>query len=370
MDTQQALLLSYLTVIIFGFYASLLIQEGKEARKAKPFFVGYFISSLVTTIFFIEQSDIKNTFGQHVMDIMVIFNIAFLSVGLSIRFNKYRFEKYCYYLFIIYIGINLASINSFKISIIFTLIYIVISIFLILTRVHKPNKADYGLLITLLLWMIMMLLNLAHQPNDLVSNEANTGMINTLILLPAVTCGIAIFLVTSYMIDSNKQLNELASIDLQTNMLNRRALFEKAENQISYLKRTNKKASIILTDIDHFKSINDKYGHDAGDQAIQQFSNTIKKCIREYDIAARYGGEEFIIFLPDSDIQTAMKVANRIRTECESNNLLYQDKSISFTASFGVSDFHLYREFDFSIQLADKALYAAKHQGRNQVINI
>lgn len=163
----------------------------------------------------------------------------------------------------------------------------------------------------------------------------------------------------------------LAAIDFLTGILNRRAFEEKLNDE--YRKMLEKKSflSLILVDIDYFKKINDQYGHQVGDLALQKFSKCLSESCREQDFIGRHGGEEFIICLPDTDLNQAVEIAEKMRTAVENLNINpgNRSSSINMTASFGVSDTGYGRnESILNLVLkADKAMYQSKSRGRNMV---
>jgi diguanylate cyclase (GGDEF)-like protein/PAS domain S-box-containing protein len=164
----------------------------------------------------------------------------------------------------------------------------------------------------------------------------------------------------------NKQLEFLATHDPLTNCLNRRALFDRFNADFSGARRYGHDLSCIMLDIDHFKSVNDNYGHAAGDEVLKGVSKTLKAKKRESDTVGRYGGEEFCVVLPHTDINGAIDTAERFRMAIESGDF----SGIQITSSFGVSSIS-FGAGDTSeiIDQADKALYVAKEEGRNRVIS-
>ena len=165
--------------------------------------------------------------------------------------------------------------------------------------------------------------------------------------------------------DTLMRLSRERNLDPLTGLSNRRALNE----QIERLKRdtTEKNHAIIICDIDHFKSVNDQYGHEIGDHALKHVSEIMKKTLRKSDEIARIGGEEFLILLRDIDEKFALNVAERIRTTVEVSPLIIDEHHIHMTVSFGVSFFKHYDDVKPAKQSADLLLYQAKKFGRNKV---
>jgi diguanylate cyclase (GGDEF)-like protein len=168
---------------------------------------------------------------------------------------------------------------------------------------------------------------------------------------------------------SREQLKKLASTDPLTGVWNRRYLFTLAEQELNRANRYNRPFSILIIDIDHFKRINDTYGHSVGDEAIIFLSQTVLNCLRKVDFFGRLGGEEFMAFLPETDTDAAVMVAERIRESIEKTVVSAKGKQLSMTVCIGVASYKFGEEtIELIMQRSDEALYQAKRQGRNQVV--
>jgi len=166
-----------------------------------------------------------------------------------------------------------------------------------------------------------------------------------------------------------QQLQVSSNTDFLTGVLNRRAFFAHSEQQLAVAQRYKRNLALVLLDIDHFKRINDSYGHLAGDSILRNAVQLIAQLLRKVDILARYGGEEFIILLPEADLEQALVVAEKLRATLAGHTIAAEDGTpISITASFGVSALVGAESLDHMIRLADEALYVAKNNGRNQVV--
>ena len=170
------------------------------------------------------------------------------------------------------------------------------------------------------------------------------------------------------LINSSNKLKLLTSTDSLTGLFNRRYFFMRLKDEISRYQRTDKYISVIMIDIDHFKNVNDQYGHSCGDEVLVGFSKLIKKMIRPYDIAARMGGEEFAVILPNTNMQEGQVVAERIRKAIESLSFDHIAKGFSITVSIGgMTSNSEHNASKFTLK-SDNALYKAKNNGRNQIV--
>lgn len=161
-----------------------------------------------------------------------------------------------------------------------------------------------------------------------------------------------------------EEIRLLTEVDRLTQLFNRLKLDSVIKYEIERTKRSLSPLSIILMDIDHFKLVNDNFGHIVGDEVLKEVAKIIKESIRKVDTAGRWGGEEFMIVLPDSDLDGGRILAEKIRTKIESNDF---SKVGRLTASFGVAEFKDgISEIEF-VNRADNAMYQAKNQGRNKV---
>ncbi len=156
-------------------------------------------------------------------------------------------------------------------------------------------------------------------------------------------------------------------IDSLTGIFNRKAILEKLESEFERNKRVEDKLSLILADIDHFKKINDNFGHLAGDEVLKRVGQILNETIRDYDSVGRYGGEEFLMVLPHTDINRSLKIANRIKDKMANQQFYFNKKTITITMSFGISISQQAKNSKQLILFADKALYQAKKNGRNRI---
>jgi diguanylate cyclase (GGDEF)-like protein len=160
---------------------------------------------------------------------------------------------------------------------------------------------------------------------------------------------------------------QLAQKDPLTGICNRSALDEMMQREVSHALRQNTSCAMLIIDIDHFKAINDRYGHIIGDCALKSLASMVRSCKRDGDLLFRYGGEEFVVLMRDTETDGALLLAERVRHFIEHNSSNCSGAELNMTVSIGVSTL---QEQDTPVALfarADQALYNAKRQGRNQV---
>jgi diguanylate cyclase (GGDEF)-like protein len=167
--------------------------------------------------------------------------------------------------------------------------------------------------------------------------------------------------------EANDKLEIISKTDGLTGLLNRKSWEELLEKEFERQQRYSEDCTLIIFDIDHFKKVNDNYGHPAGDEVIRQTADIVRQCIRKTDIAGRYGGEEYVILLPHTHVDSAKVLAERIRKKIESMAAHYEDYVINYTVSLGLSGYHKSLTSATAwIDSADQALYVCKEGGRNQ----
>jgi diguanylate cyclase (GGDEF)-like protein len=172
------------------------------------------------------------------------------------------------------------------------------------------------------------------------------------------------------LMEVNEKLRHMSQTDALTGLDNRRHLEERLREMFEHAKRLNEPFACVMCDLDRFKSVNDTYGHQAGDVVLRDFAQILRKEVREIDRAGRYGGEEFMLLLPGTVLDSAVVFADRVRKQVEAHTFTFDGTSIQRTASFGVSAWPHPRVADCEglMRAADEALYVAKETGRNRVV--
>jgi diguanylate cyclase (GGDEF)-like protein len=218
-----------------------------------------------------------------------------------------------------------------------------------------------------------------YQDTTIFREEVANGVTMSVVVLGSVLLlvfSIAyLFLKTAVnrLLDAQEKLHDLAIRDSLTGLINRREIAIRGEQEFSRYKRLSigsehSPYSVMMIDLDHFKSINDNYGHVVGDQVLRQVADYLAQAVRNYSNVGRYGGEEFILVLPGGSSEDAWSIAERIRSGISSQPIDFDGGVVSVTVSIGVS---LVSEddacFEDTVDRADRALYQAKEQGRNRV---
>lgn len=164
-----------------------------------------------------------------------------------------------------------------------------------------------------------------------------------------------------------RDTQRMATTDALTGLTNRRRAVERIETEIKRVERHSSPLAVIILDIDHFKSVNDTYGHNAGDDVLRTLAGVLGGSVRSIDIVARWGGEEFLVVLPEAPLEAAKRVGERIRASIEAMPP-FQDGPPKVTASLGLSMWQPGDNVDTLVDRADGALYEAKHGGRNRLV--
>ena len=168
---------------------------------------------------------------------------------------------------------------------------------------------------------------------------------------------------------SQQELERAAQLDYLTGIYNRRAIEDLARRAIAASRRHGMPMAMMIVDVDHFKRINDQFGHETGDQALMETVRRLRESLRSEDLVGRLGGEEFVAILPNTDAASALAAAERVRVAFADTPMRFENESVTVTISAGVAllapgD----QQFSHLLRRADRAMYAAKNAGRNQVM--
>jgi diguanylate cyclase (GGDEF)-like protein len=167
--------------------------------------------------------------------------------------------------------------------------------------------------------------------------------------------------------DVNAALRESSYRDPLTNLLNRRALMERLKELADPISGTPGEFVVAMLDVDHFKRINDRFGHEAGDRALMELADVMRACVRDTDDVARWGGEEFLVLLPDATLSVGETVIDRLLEGVRSRTMEIDGESLVLTVSVGLAQHQAAESVSATLSRADRALYLAKQQGRDRL---
>lgn len=167
--------------------------------------------------------------------------------------------------------------------------------------------------------------------------------------------------------DLNRALEETSSRDPLTGLLNRRALMETIKQEVQRAARTGDSFVVAMLDVDHFKAVNDRFGHETGDRALVELAGVLVESLREYDLCGRWGGEEFLVLLPQTQPEAAQAVMDRLVGDVRAMAMAAGDEVLRLTVSIGMAHHQLGETFSETLSRADQALYLAKQDGRDRV---
>lgn len=263
--------------------------------------------------------------------------------------------------------------ESLRVVIIPVYVFILLGWSAILIVYHGPPKVsvEWAVTLVILLYAFLQLGNTWFGLEESVALVGVYGFYSTLVehlALPAVFISMGLFTFLLLASDLSQEVKRQSITDLLTGTLNRMGMEEAMRPAYSQARRYEQPLSVVMTDIDYFKTINEDYGHITGDNALSIFAITLKDELRTEDVVGRTGGEEFIMILPNTDLAEAKVLIERLRHVVASTLITTNEYKFNMTASFGLavlveSD----EDIEDAIQRADKALYRSKELGRNRV---
>ena len=224
-----------------------------------------------------------------------------------------------------------------------------------------PIRRDWATWLIVAVAVAMVVLGAVLEPEG---ESVNSMLVNRGVTVVVI---FVIGLLMTRVTRSERQLFRIATTDPLTGILNRRHFLEQLGRERLRAMRYGTTVSLLILDIDHFKRINDTYGHPVGDEAIKALAGTAGKCLRPTDLIARFGGEEFVVMLPHTDEAGAVMAAERIREAVGKIVVPAGTQDVRFTVSIGATTHARGVTVDQLLECVDKALYAAKNGGRNQV---
>jgi len=236
---------------------------------------------------------------------------------------------------------------------------------------ENPRPAEWAAAIAIFIFAVTQLASsvLAFLQGRAGDESINAAFAHfSYLTLPAGYIGVSMLIILMMASDISAKMKKMATSDHLTGLLNRRGFNEYGERAFSAAQRAGADLSVIMTDIDRFKYINDKYGHAAGDSALVHFAKTFAEARRKEDVVARVGGEEFALLLPGTNLRDAMAIADQLCSKIGSTPMDMTSIGLPMTSSFGVAAISENdTSLDEMVLRADRAMYRSKRAGRNQV---
>jgi len=370
MDISMSIAISVGCISVIMLMASWLFQDRPGAKPARLAFRVFYISTLMVFILIMAEDQWGNPLVRLAMDLSLAISAGSLLLGILWRCGSTLPDYLVYVLVLIFVIDDVVSMrDSIVTGHILQIVCAMIGCYALLKRRPKSNAGDKGMALVLALWSGLFFLELLGIQGGDLSHYDDFHIEDSLSVIsaPAYISGLTLFLISSYMLDAQYELALLASTDPMTGLHNRRYFLEESQKILKSANRYQYPISVIMCDIDNFKQINDKHGHDTGDKVIKAFAACLQRMIRGDDILARYGGEEFMILLPQANDLAAMLAAERMREEAEAIRIRGHRETLRFSASFGVCQITDFNDIQISVSEADTAMYEAKNSGRNRV---
>lgn len=367
---QESVSIASSIVALICLLVPFLFKKELEGHEEKYYLVAFYIGSVIHFSTVVNPQTELSTFVHFFKSVSII-NGALLPFLLAAFVCKRERERGLFYALVVTVFINISIHLMYPkevyLSVLFAFMCNGIGLVAIVRNIK--NKADIGLAVCFAVLISALLFVLIKASFHVTPIEFyGEFYFWLLVIIPGFISGATVFIFLRHVIELNTELAKQAHNDPLTGLYNRRFAADLINKQIQYLKRQQKTASVVMADIDHFKKVNDTYGHLVGDDVIKCFAEIISNEVREYDVACRYGGEEFVLFLPDTQLKDATVIADRIRQKLEDTVIKSQGVEVSVSASFGISSGIPELMIEQAINDADVALYQAKRDGRNRVI--
>lgn len=372
-----------ISLMISSFLLGVIFLVAWQSFGRKPYALAWSVAFFVGTIQWACNLFSKDIFPSRDLYWIVVSATSIITISFGLWGHRLRvgLNTNIKYLVAVGLAVELAIIGftyglphvglRMSLGVFLAVVYLFMMAKAILQYRKHPLAAEWGAAIVMIVFAIAELIAATAalmQGVQVQENYLQVYLVVNFIALPSAYMGMGLFVVFILASDLSFEMKTLAMTDQLTRCLNRRGFKETANRALAFAKRRKSYLSLILCDIDHFKKINDKYGHAAGDETLRHFVRRLQLNVREPDIVGRIGGEEFAILLPDSNVDTAYRIAERIRYDIETIQLKAAGHSFHLTASFGVVEIDRRNDsLEDALNKADVELYHAKENGRNQV---
>ena len=375
LDLKTMLFMVVITSVLYAITIGFFAKQANQYLGIKTYMWGAFFSALgflSGMVYYLYPNAINVRFLSVVsFNISSYFYCLGIGVFLEVRVYKIALRYFLLFSFFSAFYLILFSKNNVLINMI-TAVYAIIFYSIACCYLWQRRQENFsGSVYFMLASLTFLIITLIYRCYFITIHQIQSSFTNDILnnrFLLAVFIGAYLRNVGFITMVSHRLYQDLtasALYDFLTKIYNRRATQQLIENQFLVFKRQPQACSLILIDIDYFKAVNDNYGHDVGDSVLKNVAQTLKKQLRKEDILGRWGGEEFLIFLPNTDLNAAQKMGEKLRYCVEQHFIA----DIHCTISLGIKVLTPSDEsIEQAINHADKALYQAKHNGRNQVI--
>ncbi len=343
------------------------------------YFSGYFLFCSAASLFHHSATTsgaIESTLlASSLANILVITGVACFLAGVVLRSGHHPLLKYrnfiVVYLCFLFIAFQFifndtSGLNELRIALTYghLILLLVLSAGLMFKKKDAINVGDRFIIVAI----VILLASFIFLPASYSMHKdvaLYSGMIMMLLVINQILAlgGILI----AYLIDASDRYQQTSTTDYLSGLANRDHFIKGVITELARIKRSSGKASLVMIDIDDFKQINDLYGHGMGDLAIRRVAESISNAIRDVDLAGRLSGEEFAVLLPDTDVEGAQILANRILESVRNTMIDDGSRYVKLTASLGVSEISQDSSIDSLLRAADKAMSLSKTRGKNQV---
>ncbi|MEW9798930.1 GGDEF domain-containing protein [Alteromonas sp. CYL-A6] len=363
----------FFILLLSSITASVFVVQHLAASDSRTsslrYFLLYFFTSVLAWLaaWAVVRQVIPTSFAISV--ILYCITLAALAIAILNNCSIFRFNRTIWSvsaLFVVLAFFADSIVSQVLIEGAVTVVLMPLAVFSIFKRWRATNNIGSLLLF---LACLLGLLSGIYQLYWLFFQTSVAHVVHTTFFIQAVSFSlVGMGLVTQMLVDEKQNMTEMAFTDPLTRLFNRRGMSKKVENFFSGNAGPNTTLHLMAIDIDFFKSINDTYGHEAGDVVLEKFADLLVSLVRSSDVCCRLGGEEFVVCLADITTEDALQLAERIREQIALFNVHHDGNTLSFTASIGLADNTGTDSLASLINKADQALYTAKNSGRNKVV--
>jgi diguanylate cyclase (GGDEF)-like protein len=368
MTSEQLYCFAMMQVLLVFLLASFRLRATDQTSRALPLLQGAISAELFSWLFYF--------WPEPGLSLILSISLSALNMSLLTAFCFKRAARPVPWRWILPVGLALASSYSYfsylqqqevSLHLMTLFAFMLIGPGFWCFRYLKPNPtlSDFMIAAIFAAWLIICVLRslmLLIAPDWLLS-----GLLISQSFWPFISAGYCIFALTGYMEETQQKFKNEALHDALTGLLNRRGLEHAIQGNLSYLQRQPHSSALFMIDLDHFKRINDKIGHDGGDAVLIAVAEALQQELRQSDVLARYGGEEFIVFLPQTDRDSAQLAAERLLLAVRTMPLSQLGDLSGLSISVGIAVFDANFDFDCQLRRADHALYRAKARGRDRI---